>query len=391
MVFAKGLRQEPINFILLEIVVNTRLLLRNRLEGIGRFTYETLKRITREHPGDHFVFVFDRDFDEEFIFADNITPIIVSPQARHPFLFYWWLELSLPPVLNKLKPDLFLSPDGYLSLASKVPQLPVMHDLNFLHYPKDLPFLVRKYYNYFFPHFARKATRIATVSEYSKQDIASSYGIDPSAIDVVYNGISTGFIPISDAEKSAVKKKYTDGKDYFLFVGSLHPRKNIARLLQAYDAFRKAGGTDKKLLIVGDRYWWTSEIKNAYEGMQHKDDVVFAGRLKDENLYKAMGAAYALTYVPYFEGFGIPIVEAMQCNVPVITSNVTSMPEVAGDAALLADPFSVDSITQAMLALDKDKALYNSLAEKGKARCELYSWDRTAALLWESILKTVNK
>lgn len=375
----------------MEIVVNTRLLLKNRLDGIGRFTCETLKRITQQHPDDHFVFVFDRDFDEEFLFADNITPLVLSPQARHPFLFWWWLELSLPPVLKGLKPDLFLSPDGYLSLASKVPQLPVIHDLNFAHYPQDLPFLVRKYYNRYFPKFARKAARIATVSEYSKTDIHKTYGIALDKIDVVYNGVSTGFEPLGMMEKAAVKKKYSHDRDYFLFVGSLHPRKNIARLLRAFDEFRRSSDSNIKLLIVGDRYWWTYEIKKTYESMQFRDEVIFTGRLDDKELHRVTAAAFAVTYVPYFEGFGIPIVEAMQCHVPVITSNITSMPEVAGDAALLADPFSVDSITQAMRTLVADSALRNRLIEKGKARSSAFSWDRTSALLWESIVKTVNK
>ena len=104
----------------MQIVVNTRLLLPNKLEGIGFFTCETLKRITREHPEHHFIFLFDRHFDEEFLFSDNITPLILSPQARHPFLFYWWFEFSVAATLNKLKPDLFLSPGmfGNMRLAS---------------------------------------------------------------------------------------------------------------------------------------------------------------------------------------------------------------------------------------------------------------------------------
>jgi glycosyltransferase involved in cell wall biosynthesis len=375
----------------LKIVVNTRLLLKNRLEGIGRFTQETLRRITAQHPEHHFLFVFDRPFDEEFIFADNITPVILSPQARHPVLFWWWFELSMPPLLKKLKPDLFLSPDGYLSLSSKVPQLPVMHDLNFAHYPQDVPFLVRKYYNYFFPKFAQKAARIATVSEYSKNDISTLYGIDPGRIDVVYNGVNSGFQPVQDAVREQLRMKYSGGQEYFLFVGSLHPRKNIARLLPAFDNFKSSTGSGKKLLIVGVPYWWTSEIKAAFENMKYKGDVIFTGRLTDDELYKVMGAAFALTYVPYFEGFGIPILEGMQAGVPVITANVTSMPEVSGDAALLVDPFSIDSIAQGMTALEKDSALRNSLVEKGKIRSREYSWDRSAALLWESISKTVNK
>ena len=162
----------------MDIVVNTRLLIREKLEGIGQFSYETLKIITIQNPNVHFYFLFDRDFDDEFIFGENITPIVLSPKARHPLLFVWWFEVEVAAILNKIKPDLFLSPDGYLSLRSNCKQLPVIHDINFEHFKGNLPWLVQKYYNYFFPRFAKKAIRIATVSEFSKNDIATTYSID---------------------------------------------------------------------------------------------------------------------------------------------------------------------------------------------------------------------
>jgi glycosyltransferase involved in cell wall biosynthesis len=373
----------------LQIVINTRLLLPNKLEGIGWFTYETLKRITNNHPEHHFIFLFDRDFDEEFIFADNVTPLIISPQARHPILFYWWFEFSVGSLLNKLKPDLFLSPDGYLSLNAKCKQLAVIHDLNFEHYPNDLPFLVRKYYKYFFPRFAKKASRIATVSEFSKKDIETTYGIESSKIDVVYNGCNTAFAPVSEEIKKLTKDKYSSGNEYFLFVGALHPRKNVSRLFEAFDKFKSIQNSSVKLVIVGVKYYWTSDIKRTYLNMKHKKDVVFTGRLTSDELKNVIASAFALTYVPYFEGFGIPIIEAMNCDVPVITSNITSMPEIAGDAALLIDPFSVDSISDGMSKLYLDKDLRNSLIEKGRKRKLEFSWDKTADALWKSILTTV--
>jgi glycosyltransferase involved in cell wall biosynthesis len=375
----------------MEIVVNTRLLLKNKLEGIGWFTYETLKRVTNEHPEDHFIFLFDRHFDEEFIFADNITPLILSPPARHPFLFYWWFEHSVAGLLNKYKPDLFLSPDGYLSLRAACKQLPVIHDINFEHYPKDLSFLVHQYLTYYFPKFARKATRIATVSEFSKKDIVTTYGIDPVMIDVVYNGCNETFSPLSQETCMQTKNRFAAGADYFLFVGALHPRKNISRLFQAFDAFKATRSNPVKLVVVGQKYYWTSEIKRTYIEMTHKDEVIFTGRLSTEDLRNVMGSALAMTYVPYFEGFGIPILEAMNCDVPVITSNVTAMPEVAGDAALLIDPFSVESITNAMLRIYTDEALRLELIRKGRERKLHFSWNKTARALWESIEKTVNQ
>src|ERR1039457_2407091 len=159
----------------MNIAVNTRLLIKDKLDGIGWFTYESLKRITVQHPEHSFYFIFDRKFNPEFIFSNNITPIVLYPQARHPLLFYLWFEYSLSSLLKRLNADLFLSPDGYLSLKSDTKSLAVIHDLNFEHYPNDLPFLVRKYYRYYFPKFANKATIIATVSEFSKQDNVKQY------------------------------------------------------------------------------------------------------------------------------------------------------------------------------------------------------------------------
>ncbi len=373
----------------MEIVVNTRLLIKNKLEGIGWFTYETLKRITTNHPEVHFIFLFDRDFDQEFIFSDNITPIILSPQARHPFLFYWWFEFSVADFLNQYRPDLFISPDGYMSIKAKVKQLAVIHDLNFEHYPKDVPFLVRKYYKHFFPKFARKASRIATVSEFSKNDIIKQYQIDPSKIDIVYNGCNDQYHPINETTQQLTKQKYSQNCDYFVFVGALQPRKNISRLFEAFDKFKSTLPSTIKLVIVGEKYYWTSDIKRTFINMKFKDDVIFTGRLSTEDLKNVIGSALAMTYLPYFEGFGIPILEAMNCDVPVITSNVTSMPEIAKDAALLVDPFSTESMANAMLYIYKDDDMRKILIDKGRKRKLDFSWDKTADSLWKSIEKAV--
>lgn len=374
----------------MKIVVNTRLLLKNKLEGIGWFSYETLKRITIAHPEHHFIFLFDREPDEEFFFSDNVTPVILSPQARHPVLFYLWFEFSVAGILNKLRPDVFVSPDGYLSLRAKCRQLAVMHDLNFEHYPKDLSFLVRKYYKYFFPRFAKKATRIATVSEFSKSDLIKTYGVSPGKIDVVFNGCNTSYAPVSGEIQASTKEKFSEGKEYFLFIGALHPRKNISRLFMAFDTFKRSSGADTKLVIVGAKYYWTKEIRETYETMQYRQDVIFTGRLNTEGVKIVLGSALALTYVPYFEGFGIPILEAMNTDTPVITSNVTSMPEVAKDAAFLVDPFSVDAIAEGMIRVHADPALRKSLVEKGRIRRQDFSWDKTADALWKSIEATAN-
>lgn len=342
-----------------------------------------------QHPEVEFYFLFDRDYDPHFIFAPNVHPVVIGPQARHPFLFVWWFDLSVTRVLKRIKPDLFLSPDGYLSLTTPVPSLAVIHDLNFEHFPQDLPWLVRHYYRFYFPRFAQKAQRIATVSEFSKADIVEQYGIDSEKIDVVYNGANEDFVPISQHEIEATRDRFSHGHPYFLFVGSLQPRKNLARLFGAFDAFRHTDQQDVKLLVVGEKKWWTAEIRQAYESMDHAGDVIFAGRLEPDQLRKVTASALASLYVSYFEGFGIPILEAFRCGVPVITANVTATAEIAGDAALLINPFDESDIAKAMLRISRDEALRNALIAKGHTRAQDFSWDRTAASLWRSILKAV--
>ncbi len=369
----------------MKIAVNTRLLLSGRLDGIGWFTYETLKRITRNHPEHEFIFLFDRPWSQEYIFANNISPVSVSPPARHPLLWYVWFEYSVPSFLRKYSADIFLSPDGYLSLGADIPSLAVIHDINFHHRPEDLTYSSRVYYRRFFPLYASKADMIVTVSEYSKQDICNSYNIPPEKINVIYNGANPVFKSLSQEEIIKTRKEFTGGKPYFVFVGMLHPRKNIPRLLLAFDRFREQLHEDFKMVIVGEKKFMTGKIEKVFSMMKYKEEVIFTGRLNQETLSLVMGSAVALTFLPLFEGFGIPVVEAMYCNIPILASNVTSVPEIAGDAALYADPLVIDEITKQMLIIVRDDNLRKELIEKGKERQKKYNWDQTAEGLWNSV------
>ncbi len=373
----------------MKIIVNTRLLLPNRLEGIGWFTFQTLKRITQQHPEVHFIYVFDRDFDPLFITSTNITPIILAPPARHPFLYYLWFQWSLKQLINRVKPDLFLSPDGFLSLGANTKQLPVIHDINFHHYPQDVKWLTAKYYNYYFPKFAKAATRIATVSEHSKHDISKAYNIPLSKIDVVYNGINEFFKPLDEVGQQAVKAKWTQGQDYFVYVGSLHPRKNTVTLIRAFTQFKQKG-SPLKLVLAGPLFWNKEEIEAALNESVYKNDVIFTGRLGNDELNAVLASAKALTMVPRYEGFGIPLIEAMQVGIPIICSNVSSLPEVAGNAAILVSPTSETEISQAMAQLDADASLRQQLIANGHQQKQNFSWDRSAALLWKSIEDTLS-
>ena len=375
----------------MRIAVNTRLLLKDKLEGIGWYTYETLSRIVQNHPEHEFIFIFDRQYSDEFIFGSNVSPIIMGPPTRHPILWYIWFEVKLPKLLKKLNIDLFLSTDGFISLSSNIPSVAVIHDINFEHHPKDLKFSHSKFYRTFFRKYAKKASRIVTVSEYSKNDISNYYGVNKSKIDLSLNGVNSVFHPIGLTDQIATRKKYSYGNDYFLFVGALHPRKNIKRLLLAFDKFKSKTKSKNKLLIVGAKMWWNDELKSAFENLTHKEEVIFTGRKSLEELQMLYASAQAFCFAPYFEGFGIPIVEAMKCACPVITSNCTAMPEVAGDAAILVDPYNIDEISEAMVNIEKDSVLRAELSEKGLIHSQSFNWNKTAQDLWKSIEKALEK
>jgi glycosyltransferase involved in cell wall biosynthesis len=165
----------------------------------------------------------------------------------------------------------------------------------------------------------------------------------------------------------------------------MHPRKNIKRLIEGFSLFKEKTGSDFKLILAGSILWNKTEIEETYSHSPFNNDIILTGRLSDEELRRMLGAAFALSFVPVFEGFGLPIVEAMQSGVPVICSNVTSMPEVAGDAAFLVDPFNIESISGGMEKLVADNELRNELIAKGHIQKKLFSWGHTAALLWECI------
>ncbi|MFO7868294.1 MAG: glycosyltransferase family 1 protein [Bacteroidales bacterium] len=372
----------------MDIAVNTRFLIKDKIEGIGRFTFETVKRMCENHPEHTFYLLFDRMYDKEYVFAKNVKPVIVPFQARHPILWKFWFHVQLPRVIKKINPDIFISTDGYVPRGIPMPILNVIHDLNFEHNPHHIPPGVLRYYKKYFPLYATASTRIATVSQFSKQDIASKYTIPPEQIDVVYNGISDGFSPLSDKQKNIMKQNYTHGDDYFMYIGSLHPRKNIVRLLEAFEIFKKDTELPVKLLIVGEQMFYSKAIQKAYTTNAYKHDILFTGRVSDSELALLLGAAFALTYVPLFEGFGIPVLESFACDVPVITSNCTSMPEVAGDAAIMCDPRDVNDISRAMKRVTEDESLRQDLISQGRVQREKFSWDKTADLLWQSVMKS---
>jgi len=369
----------------MKIAVNCWILRNKKIDGIGNFTIETLRPLIIAHPSIEFQILCDKNFTEDYFDFPNAKKYHIFPPYRHPLLYLFYMEIVVGFFLKKHKPDLFLSMEGFLCLSAKCKQLPIIYDLNFEHQPQDLPFRNRIYFRTFYPKFANKATRIATISIYSKKDISETYKISLNKIDNVSCGIKENFYPLNDNLKQLTRDSYTKGAEYFFFIGSMHPRKNIVRLLQAFELFKKESNAPLKLVLAGNIFWGDETVQAVISKMTAKDHIVFTGRISDDELVNLLGSAYALTFVPTFEGFGLPIVEAFQSDVPVICSSTTSMPEVAGNAALMVDPFNINDIAEKMIQLWNNKILRKELIEKGRLQKNLFTWKRTAELLYKAI------
>lgn len=336
------------------------------------------------HPEDEFHFFFDRPYDDQFVYADNVVPHVLSPPSRHPFLWYLWFEWAVARKLKSLDVDVFYSGDMFLSLRSSTPTVMVSHDLGYEHYPEHIPWLARKYYRHYFPKYHQAATRLISVSEATKKDITRQYKVPADRIIVAGNAVPAGFHPRSESEKEQIRKKHTSGNPYFLFVGSLHPRKNLDRLLLAFDKLKNGKLFPHKLVIYGEKFFKTGSIFKTYNKMDHKNEVIFLDNT-DVDVPSITGAATALCYASLFEGFGIPILEAFASEIPVITSHVSAMPEVAGAAALFVDPLDSNSIMTAMQKIIAEPDLVLSLVKKGKERLPLFSWDESARMIYKEL------
>jgi glycosyltransferase involved in cell wall biosynthesis len=263
----------------------------------------------------------------------------------------------------------------------RVPVVVTIHDLAFEHLPEtftrrgsfQLKLTVRR--------TAKKAARIATVSEYSRQDLLRTYHLPPEKVTVTYNGIEPHFTPQpkSPGESGEIRQRFGIARDFLLAVGSLQPRKNLVRLIRAYAKLRNENENfTRQLVIVGRKLWLADEIFAEVKKQQWADDVILTGYVADEDLPALYRSASAFVYPSLFEGFGLPPLEAMACGAPVVTSDTSSLPEVAGDAALLIDPRDEQSLVNALIEVVNNEPLRARLREKGIAQAGKFTWREAA-------------
>ena len=374
----------------MKVAVNTRALHSDYPEDSGSFIFEVLRYLANNFPEHQFIFIFPRRSDNRFRFSSNVTPLIIEPNTKHPLLLKYWYDVKLPGVLRKYKADVFVSFNGWCSQTTRVPQCLVIPYLNFLNYSHNFQKPSLLFYKKYIQKNLQKAKRIATVSEFSKQDIINNYKIEKEKINVIYSVAAENFKSVPADISKETKNKYTDGTEYFLYNGAIHPEEHLVNLLKAFSVFKKRQKSNFKLILASSHTLRHESFIQSLKNYKHRNDVIVLGDLSEDELAKIMGSTYALVYLSLTEGFSIPVLEAMKCHIPVITSPHSPMREIAKDAALYVDAKNFEDIAEKMMLLYKDENLRKDLIEKGKIISSHYSWKTTAEQIWQTILKAVD-
>jgi len=313
------------------------------------------------------------------LYLRSLSPAGVFPGAELrviPFP-YLWTHLRLSWEMARCPPDLLFVPAHVLPLVHPHASLVTVHDLGYLYFPRAHPWRQRLYLDLSTRWNARAAAHILADSEATKTDLVARYGTPPEKITVVYPGRDETLAPVRDlATIEAVKARYGIAGDYFLYLGTLQPRKNLVRLVTAFAhlATQSPSHPIPRLVLAGKRGWLYGDLFTKVRHLGLEGHVCFPGYVSDEDKAALLSGAFTFVFPSLYEGFGLPVLEAQACGCPVITSATSSLPEVAGDAALLVDPGDTGAIAAAMQRVVADPALRETLAGRGFANVRRFSW-----------------
>jgi glycosyltransferase involved in cell wall biosynthesis len=350
----------------------------HRRAGLGRYA-ESLARALRELLGDQLHYFYNCEQGIELLPGMDRVPARTVALGYKPWRMLVWLGQLAGVGYDRLVPyaRLFHATEHLLLPLRGVPTVLTVHDLIFRRYPQHHKPLNRWYLNLTMPLFCRRADHIIAVSEQTKRDIMTAYGVAAQKITVIHEAAGAHFCPQSPAAVAAVRERYGLPMRYLLFVGTIEPRKNLGRVLQAFERLQDEGLADA-LVIAGKRGWLYDEFFARLEASPAKRAVLFPGFIPDEDLPAVYAGAAALVFPSEFEGFGLPVLEAMGSGAPVVTSGTSSLPEVAGDAALLVDPYDVEAITAGLRRVLAEPGLAEELIQRGLVQAARFSWERAA-------------
>ncbi len=375
----------------MNIAVSTRQLGNDDAEGRADLILVCFSFLARKYPQHRFIFIFDKPFNKKIIDSENIISVVTGPEAVSGLKLQYWYNYKVPAILKKYKADVFVSVDGICSLRTKVPQCLLLNDLSFIHYPQFKIKSMLRFYKKFVPGFLAKANIIAATSESAKEDIIKQYGIDQEKVRLVYRSADPVFQPIDEKEKEIIKGKYTEGKEYFLYAGSVDPGKNLINLLKAFSFFKKRQKSSMQLVIAGLAAKGYDQFVNDLKTFKFRNEVKWLDTIPTNELAKLIAGAYAMVYPAFVDDLNAIVFEAIQCEVPAIVSTAITLPGLCSQAVLWADPSDFMDVAEKMMLLFKDENKRNDLIKMGKAAAQQLTPANTADMLWDCITASTKK
>jgi len=354
--------------------------------GISQYIRRLTQALARVVQGDNeFILLQSRKDPRRIVEHERFRRVSLWTPSHHR-LEQW----SLPLELRGLRLDVLHSPDFIPPFHRKCKSVITVHDLAFLLYPHFLTKESARYYGQI-DQAVRRTNHIIAVSEATRRDIVERLGAPENKITVIHEAANPIFQPM-DREQAlrCTQERYPVPDDFILFVSTIEPRKNVQTLLRAYRQFLDDYKQQVKLVFAGSRGWLFEDVFALVQELELEDHCAFLGRVSSEDLLCLYNAAQMLVQPSYYEGFGLPPLEAMACGTPVIVSNVSSLPEVVGDAGFLVDPNDVDEITVALWRLLTDEQLRQKLIDKGLRRAKTFSWDKAAEQTLEVYRRVAN-
>ena len=342
--------------------------------GVGYYTEHLLHHLVVEAPEDHFTVVSNDKLTTSLSLPDRVR---VFERYRFP-VRHVWMQLVAPLLLAQLRIQVAHFTNGFIPLIQRIPTVVTIHDMTLRQFPHLHP-PRRRLTRALVEVAARKADAVVTVSESARQDILRITGIPADKVHVIAEAAAPAFLPIDDHNKlSTVRKRYGLPERFVLFVGTIEPRKNLPRLIQAYGKLRAAGGLPHKLVCVGPYGWGYQAVRRMVEDLGLQDDVLLTGYVPFQDLAAIYNLSEIFVFPSLYEGFGLPVLEAMACGIPVITAANSSLTEVAGECAELVDPGKIDSIAEALHRLAAQPERRKELSALGLSRIGRFSWKRAA-------------
>ncbi len=365
--------------------------------GVGYYTYHLLKALSNLYKSeDEFIYFYGRRFSNEIIerpaTVDAATRKTLKALFRDPYRITQPIkELIFKIGAKKINPDIYHD-TNYVLLPYSGPQVVTVFDMSIKRFPETHPAGRVKFFNEYFDKRIPNANQILSISEFTKNELVEIMGISPDKITVTPLAQPENFYAPSNSQIEEFKKEHRLPDKFFLYLGNIEPRKNLITLIQAFKNFSNSNH-NVKLILAGSQTWLSEPVIQEIKKLNLENSVFLPGYVNENDLPLWYASSLAFVYPSKYEGFGLPVIESMAAGSPVITSNVSSIPEVAGDAAILIPPDDIDGWASAMSAIVNSPEMRERLINSGLSRAKLFSWEKCAKMtheVYENCLKTQN-